>query len=88
MCVLHSKKGLGMSTGNIVAKTVTPDGGLAVTFHLKDGSLRTYYYDQASSVAIIGGADPKYFPATQLNAGNGIPSLQLIIMLLEALGIL
>jgi len=77
-----------MSRANIVAKTPTPNGGLAVTFHLKDGTLRTYYYDESAALPIIAGADPKDLDGTRLNTGNGIPTLQLILMILEALGIL
>ena len=56
-----------MSRANIVRMIPTESGELLVVFALRDGETATYKYDAISSVAILGGADPKNFAGERVD---------------------
>jgi hypothetical protein len=51
-----------MSKANITSMN---PADFSVTFALRNGDSRTYYYDPASFAAILGGSDPKDFTGSQ-----------------------
>jgi hypothetical protein len=59
-----------MSTGNIISKEPTRSGGLIVTFAAASGP-RRYEYGPAAAIAILSGADPKGYPATEVSGPGG-----------------
>ena len=56
-----------------------------VTFHLKDGSLRTYRYDPLSGHQIEAGADPKNFVGVQMGADVAAELAEAAVNIVELL---
>lgn len=74
-----------MSRDNIVKVRSAGVGAIRVTFHTKDGELKTYEYTGTDAAQFIAGADPKYLISKPVETDGGSMSAMDAVELAEAL---